>query len=882
MPDTVRLATALGDRYRIERELGAGGMATVFLAKDLKHDREVALKVLRPELAAVLGAERFLNEIKISARLDHPHILTLIDSGAADSFLYYVLPYVRGESLRDKLEREKQLGLEEALAITKQVASALDYAHRQGVVHRDIKPENILLQEGEAMLADFGIALAVKEAGGNRLTETGLSLGTPQYMSPEQATGDRTLDARSDVYSLAAVLYEMLAGEPPVTGPNAQAMIAKLMTERATRLRVVRDTVPEGVDNAVAKALAKTPADRFASAAEFATALARALEAPARAARRVPRWLAGAAAAVVLLALGAAGWLVLRRVAGRPAAFTPQLEQLTTDGNARSAALSPDGTRLAYVARDCDAQEHCTERLVVRDTGGAGSITALSGSAVGGVQWATGGRYLAASVTEASGRRGVFAVPALGGTPRFLGCCFGAVVGETDTILLGPFLLGAADSVVWLRFLTVSDGLVRDSVAVRRPGLLHVGLPAPAGGRIAVASLTIPTWTIRLMDRTGRVTDSLPATTAGPDLSWTPRADALLWAVPLGTSGFGAPSASVLLRRRLDAAGRVTGAADTVLRLQPGSAFAGVNRDGTALLRQGPVDAVVYALERPRAGRLDFRTQRLASSTAGLQAGLSRDGEEVWLLRRGEGAGSTRRDAFVPFAGGEERPFTAPRGDVLTWDWTRPASSSLLLAVRDSTGRQRLFEVQVATGQVREGAELPERTAGIIAIPGGGFAALDIERHSARVRGRPGKADTTWSVAATAGRTAFPAEVTPDGRAFVSYAIASKADTFWLERVPLDGSAALPLAPIVTQGGLQVLAVLSDGSVEYVVGEAAATLGWYRVPQGGGRAVRLGDAPVQGAQTWGISDDGLRVIAVKSVDRPDVYLIRNFAEALKR
>jgi serine/threonine protein kinase/tetratricopeptide (TPR) repeat protein len=271
---TGQLRDALRDRYTIERELGRGGMATVYLARDLKHDRDVALKVLRPELAVVLGAERFLQEIRISARLDHPHILTLIDSGAADGFLYYVLPFVRGESLRDKLTREKQLGIEEALAITKQVASALDYAHRQGVVHRDIKPENILIQEGEAVVADFGIALAVREAGGPRLTESGLSLGTPQYMSPEQATGGRELDARSDVYSLAAVLYEMLAGEPPHTGPTVRAVIAKLLTERPTRIRTVRDTVPEGIDTAMAKALAKVPADRFAGAAEFAAALA--------------------------------------------------------------------------------------------------------------------------------------------------------------------------------------------------------------------------------------------------------------------------------------------------------------------------------------------------------------------------------------------------------------------------------------------------------------------------------------------------------------------------------------------------------------------------------------------------------------------------------
>src|SRR6185503_10825596 len=267
------LEAILTDRYRIERQLGSGGMATVYLAEDVKLGREVALKVLRPELGAVLGTERFLSEVKITARLDHPHILTLIDSGSAGGLLYYVLPYVRGESLRDLLNRESQLGVDQALAITKQVGSALDYAHRKGVVHRDIKPENILLQEGEAMLADFGIALAVQESGGSRLTETGLSLGTPHYMSPEQATGDRNVDARSDLYSLASVLFEMLVGEPPMTGKTVQAVIAKLLTEPAMHVRTVRETVSPAVDAAIAKALSKVPADRFASVSEFMRAL---------------------------------------------------------------------------------------------------------------------------------------------------------------------------------------------------------------------------------------------------------------------------------------------------------------------------------------------------------------------------------------------------------------------------------------------------------------------------------------------------------------------------------------------------------------------------------------------------------------------------------
>ncbi len=268
-----RLAAALADRYRLERELGAGGMATVYLAHDLKHDRDVAIKVLREDLAAALGAERFLAEVKITARLDHPHILTLIDSGSVEGTLYYVMPYVRGESLRALLTRQHQLGLDQSLHIARQIASALDYAHRQGVVHRDIKPENILLHEGEAILTDFGIALAVSEAGGDRLTRTGLSLGTPSYMSPEQAAGDRDVDARSDIYALGAVTYEMLAGEPPVTGATVQAMIAKLMTERPTSVRVLRDTIPVPVDTAVMRALAKAPIDRFATARDFADAL---------------------------------------------------------------------------------------------------------------------------------------------------------------------------------------------------------------------------------------------------------------------------------------------------------------------------------------------------------------------------------------------------------------------------------------------------------------------------------------------------------------------------------------------------------------------------------------------------------------------------------
>jgi serine/threonine-protein kinase len=270
---TDRLRDALADRYRITRELGAGGMATVYLAHDLKHDREVAIKVVHQELAAALGGERFLAEIKTTARLQHPHILPLLDSGEAGGLLYYVMPFVAGESLRDRLNREKQLPIEDAVRIAREVADALGYAHSHGVVHRDIKPENILLHGSHAAVADFGIALAVQSAGGTRLTQTGLSLGTPNYMSPEQAMGDKTIDARSDIYALGAVTYEMLTGEPPFTGANVQAIVAKVLSDRPRPPSMVRDTIPPEVDAAVLKCLAKLPADRFIDASSFATAL---------------------------------------------------------------------------------------------------------------------------------------------------------------------------------------------------------------------------------------------------------------------------------------------------------------------------------------------------------------------------------------------------------------------------------------------------------------------------------------------------------------------------------------------------------------------------------------------------------------------------------
>ena len=374
-----RLITALSDRYRIERELGAGGMATVYLAEDLKHDRKIAIKVLRPELAAVIGADRFLKEIKTTANLQHPHILGLIDSGEVGGLLWYAMPFVQGESLRDRLQREKQLPIPEALRIATEVAGALDYAHRHGVIHRDIKPENILLHDGSALVADFGIALAASSAG-TRMTETGMSLGTPHYMSPEQAMGEREITARSDVYALGCVTYEMLIGDPPFTGSTAQAIIAKVMTEVPRSLMAQRHTIPPQVEAAVLTALEKLPADRFATAGEFSAALADRTYAITAAARRggAPasagpwRWraLAFAGLAVALAVVAVIGWR-------RPATIAP-LRRLTVtmDQYQRNAAiepptLSPDGRLVVYATVEGNLVSMRLDQLTAKPVSGA-------------------------------------------------------------------------------------------------------------------------------------------------------------------------------------------------------------------------------------------------------------------------------------------------------------------------------------------------------------------------------------------------------------------------------------------------------------------------------------------------------------------------------
>ena len=424
---TARLSAALQGRYRIERELGEGGMVTVYLAEDLRHDRKVALKVLSPELGAIVGAERFLAEIKVTATLQHPNILPLFDSGEADKLLFYVMPHVEGESLRERLDREKQLPVDEAVKIVTEVADALDHAHSKGVIHRDIKPANILMSGGRPLIADFGIALAVSVAGGGRLTETGLSVGTPYYMSQEQAAADREVNPASDVYSLACVLYEMLVGEPPHTGPSAQAVLAKILTDVPTAPHAARATVPANVDAAIRKALEKLPADRFTGAQDFARALGDAgfrhgEEAEAAVGVAVPgpwnRLSVAMTATTVLFAL-TLGWSLLRPTAPKPVSRYSVALPVTqrTDGMGANVVISSDGEQIVYAGQgEQDRQLWLRQRDQLQATPFVGTEGAMN------------------PVFSPDGRRVAF----------YVGGGSGAVTGAHDVLIQGVFARYAA------------------------------------------------------------------------------------------------------------------------------------------------------------------------------------------------------------------------------------------------------------------------------------------------------------------------------------------------------------------------------------------------------------------------------------------------------
>ena len=875
-----QLAAILTDRYRIERQIGQGGMATVYLADDLKHDRKVALKVLRPELGAVLGIERFLAEVKITARLDHPHILTLIDSGTAGGLLYYVLPYVRGESLRDLLDREQQLSVERSLEITKHIASALDYAHRQGVVHRDIKPENILLQEGEAMLADFGIALAVKEAGGNRLTETGLSLGTPQYMSPEQATGDRELDARSDVYSLAAVLYEMLVGDPPITGKTVQSVIAKLLTEAPTRIRTVRPTVAEGIDAAVAKALSKVPADRFTSAGEFmraldaagaqataAAAVAAALPpasrsmsqvlaapaAPHRRARNIGVMIGAAATVTILVALGANGKLF-----GRvdTSATLKERTQLTFSGQVSAPAVSADGKQLAYFTKVC-ANADCTYAIDVQDVGATVTRRVLEGAtAAYAVEWSPDRRNLLMNGTI-GGRFGTFIVSALGGPARLVTTGAATFYAGGDSLLVGSSAANT-DSNYVVRVTSIAGG-VGDSVIVPGPGTALATLVSiPGTTRFVALVIQPPRGLWQVMDRTGKVTDKLlNACTCGGTAS----RDAL-WMARAGPS-----VTEAIVRVALDgASGRLATHQDTIYNGRFSNLS--VTSEGTQLtVDDGSFDNSVVAGGLAELIRGDMPAgPPLVRASSPVNGQVSPDGERLLITRRVPSADGTeeRRFAVRAFAGGAEAPLGVT-GRPLQAFWADSVAVVVALSVGERI-RYSLLDVRTAT--VLRSLDLDAAGATAITPLANGWAWINPARDRIIVEQggvRHEIAAPTWF------RGLIDIDVSADGSRllYVGWGAATD-DTLRVDVVPTAGGTPVPWVSRFAETGAAQW--MNDGSIAFLdwTGPESVTLFKATAP---GEVQRIG-AVAHRATSMTLSRDYQRATIGWSDKRFDAWMYR--------
>jgi hypothetical protein len=874
------LQSALGSAYALKRVLGRGGMATVYLAQDLRHARPVALKVLHPELAAVIGAERFLAEIRVTANLQHPHILGLIDSGEVEGMAYYVMPYVDGESLRQRLLRERHLPIAEAIRIAGDVAAALDYAHRHGVIHRDIKPENVLLHEGEVMLADFGIALAVKEAGGGRLTETGLSLGTPQYMSPEQATGERTLDARTDVYSLAAMLYEMLAGEPPFSGPTAQAVIAKLMTERPTRLRVVRDSVPESVDLAVAKALSKVPADRYSSAGAFAAALSseRAGIASPALKRRVVPWLAAAIGAVLL---AAAGGITLARV-NRPEPSPPAIRrQITFSGRVDVPVLSPDAAHVAYVEhRDCSGKPDCPSDIVVQEASEEGSRRVVGSVRNGNVwEWSPDGRrLLVADVDGSTVTNAVLTV--LSGERKDLGARQAIWTSSPDTML--TWYVGAVRERVWITRVTAAELTPLDSIAFGPTWLVNGIRVSPDGRWLAIHHTRSSLYSsIAIADRGGTVRDSIRSCQEGrvcadvaEVVGWSPASDRLYYRLE-------DPQIleSELFRQRIEPrTGRLVGEPVNLGRFRGGWFHAAAG--ALVFDETGPAESAVWALER-RGERDPWKPRPLQRSTAHGSAVISRDGSRVIGYRmQNSGDSVVLRITSTPFTAVDSvsPPVVLPGG---RWFQVSPDGRWAVVVYRSDAAPVRLYDLDHGTG--RDLGAPPTATGGIVHwMADGRFVWLPLVPGEILVLDSQWKVQRRipWPDSLGLPAIASPAPAAPE---IALITVRPKGDTVGVGvyRVPIDSAAIHPVArsvPLRVWWLAELARWLADGWIYLPFRDPGRGGRVFRVRVSDGQVEDQGPPPVKGGvlEGFSMSEDGGRAVEWIANRSRDIVLIRNF------
>jgi serine/threonine-protein kinase len=851
------LADGLRDRYTIERELGSGGMATVWLARDLRHERPVALKVLRPELSAVLGGERFLREIRLTANLQHPHILPLLDSGDAGGLLYYVMPYVEGESLRQRLQREGQLPLDEALRLTHEVAEALHYAHQQAIIHRDIKPENILLSRGHALVADFGIALAVTQAGGGRLTETGLSLGTPAYMSPEQAMAEPRLDGRSDQYSLACVLYEMLAGEPPYTGPTAQAIIAKRLSEPVPHLGTLRQ-VPPAVEAAVTRALSKSPADRFPSVAEFAAAAARGL---ATAAARAPvsrrRLWVVAGITVVAAAVVTLAQLIGRTRTGASSGTTHR--QVSFTGRAATPALSPDSRWLAYTEDGS---------LLVQDLKSQGTpVAVVTAPRIASVRWSRDGAGLFYLAVDSAGWA-LHVVPRQGGAPRRL-----ALSSNFDITASGDVIYSSlsADSIIAL---DPQSGARRRSFSLLPLASSVNSLAISPDARwLAFAGVKGSVTFLGLCRTDGsqarRLVEGVPR---DGSLGWSPEGDAIYYLRDLGNGANMSAAGDVMKLHISPTTGEPRGEPSVVL----GGAFIReffLSADGRQLAyTKAPPQQKLWAMTLSGASSHPTVEARELSSGTSIHGtpDISADGRSVVFARNDGGTGNLY---VTPFDRYEPRPLVSSPSDEWSPRWS-PDGRQVAFAVRDAQS-PGILVADVATGQARRITSDGLAPLGVIAwMPNGREIVfpLDLGRHYAIQDVATGRADTMMAPLELLG---FHLTVpSPDGRHLA-------VNTYSVQATPFRGLWAVERSgqpwkryDVKGLGPLFPLLWTADGWI-YVL--AAATRELWRIRAEGGPPRRLVALP-QPCSFWetALSAEARRLVCTVSHSEPDVWLAEHF------
>jgi DNA-binding SARP family transcriptional activator/predicted Ser/Thr protein kinase len=787
--------------YSVERELGRGGMSTVFVGRDIKHDRRVAIKVLRPDVAAVLGADRFLTEISIASRLNHPHILPLLDSGKANGLPFYVMPYTDGETLRTRLRRERILSVEEAVRIATEVADALGYAHGLGIVHRDIKPENIVLENGHALVTDFGIARALTQASEQRLTQPGLAIGTAAYMSPEQADDGAHVDARTDVYALACVLYEMITGDPPFTGSNFQSVLARKATEPARPLRGVRETISPELERTTLKALSRIPADRYSTVQEFADALK---QKPSAGSWPKPRAaFAGPAISAAAILIVVAGFAVAREkmqpAIGSHFALKDR-KQITNTGRVGMPALSPDGKTLAYVTLACRVTG-CTGAIELQDVDGSASrqlVDSISEVMTPGLEWSPDRRNLLAHA-RIKGQTGYFLISTLNGAVRFIGTSGYEFLADGDSLVAwrpkprGKF---------WV-LVSGLDGVPRDSfpVGVNAEELDGV-IPVPGSSWMIGAFWVEAGINWVAFDRNGKIGGRLPARHGGIP---TPRASSdAFWVGTrrnLNSAMFGS-----VIRIPFDAStGQFAAHEDTVFT--GSSSSMGVSASGrTFVVDDGTTEYTLWKMTLPEAlsGRYPEKG-RWMTGTSELTNEISPDGHRI-IVGRPAGSGSGMRWEVFPYDSGPATPLSGTPAGAIWAD-----SNSAILQTDTPRGTQ-LSLVNVITGVQRGTYLVPDTAIGAFApLREEGWVwmtdtAVRVYRRGSSVR--------TFPLPKWYFRTGS-VDASRDGGKLLFVGRSQKRDSVRLSSMSLSDGTVTNLKTVV--GGFTAAGWLNDGSIIFLV-----------------------------------------------------------------